>query len=170
MKNLFLLFCLALIALGCKEEPDNSAQELFVKNSKIVLKAHSDWENETLDYSIYAEDAIALSTVFGVGVDSMLIHSDESKARDKAFLDRYDFKLLDKPPVLLPGVNPDTKLPDGSVRYYSTWEVTLPATDSTEAKSGKIKLYHSFDFNEEGKIVLEQGYGDYSGLMSYLNE
>ena len=56
------------------------------------------------------------------------------------------------------------------MRYYGAWEVTLPATDSTEAKSGIIKLYNSFDFDENGKIIYQQGYGDYSGLMMYLNE
>ena len=76
--------------------------------------------------------------------------------------------MLTNPPVLLPGVNADTKEVDGSVRHYSEWEVTLPATDSTEAKSGTIKLYESFDFNEEGKIIYQQVYGDFTGLFMHL--
>ncbi len=170
---MYSMLCLALLIVGCKAEPDNSAKvadELFVKNSETVLKSISDWENETPDYSIFAENAVGLNTFFGAEVDSVRIHSEASKAQDKQFLERYDFKFLPSPPQLLPGVNADTKLPDGSVRYYGAWKVTLPATDSTEAKSGIIKVYNSLDFDENGKIIYSQGYGDYSGLLNYLNE
>lgn len=170
MKIMYSMLCLALLIVGCKTEPDNLANELFAKNSETALKSIVDWENETPDYSIYADDAVAYSTYFGAENDSIMMQSEESKARDKSFLAKYDFKLLTNPPVFLPGVNADTKLPDGSVRYYGAWEVTLPATDSTEAKSGIIKLYESFDFDANGKIAVQQGYGDYSGLMTYLNE
>lgn len=71
--------------------------------------------------------------------------------------------------VLLPGVNPNIKMPDGSVRHYIDWEVTLPATDSIEARSRIIQLYESYDFNAQSKITLQQAYGDFSGLMMYLN-
>lgn len=170
MKIMYSMLCLALLIVGCKTEPDNLANELFAKNSETALKSIVDWENETPDYSIYADDAVAYSTYFGAENDSIMMQSEESKARDKSFLAKYDFKLLTNPPVFLPGVNADTKLPDGSVRYYGVWEVTFPATDSTEAKSGIIKLYESFDFDANGKIAVQQGYGDYSGLMTYLNE
>jgi len=69
----------------------------------------------------------------------------------------------------LPGVDPETKKMDGSVRYYLDWEVTLSATDSTEARSGIIHFYESFDFNEDGKIVNQVGYGDFGGLMEHLH-
>lgn len=170
MKIMYSMLCLALLIIGCKEAPDNSLNELFAKNSETALKSMLDWESETPDYSIYADNAVAYSTYFGSEKDSIMMQSDESKARDKSFLAKYDFKLLTNPPQFLPGVNADTKLPDGSVRYYGAWEVTLPATDSTESKSGIIKLYESFDFDADGKIAVQQGYGDYSGLMMYLNE
>lgn len=172
MKIMYSMFCLALLFVSCKAEQkeDNSANELFAKNSETVLKSISDWENETLDYSIFAENAVGLNTFFGAEVDTILINSEESKAMDKEFLSRYDFKFSPNPPQLLQGVNADTNLPDGSVRYYGAWEVTLPATDSTEAKSGTIKVYNSLDFDENGKIIYTQGYGDYSGIMNYLNE
>jgi len=94
---------------------------------------------------------------------------DEMIAFDKEMLEAYDFKILTDPIVLLPGVNPDTRKPDGSVRHYTDWEVTLPATDSTEARSGVIKLYESFDFNAEGKITFQQVYGDFTGIMMHLH-
>lgn len=88
---------------------------------------------------------------------------------DKKLWENYDFKLLTDPINLLPGVNIDTKLSDGSVRHYSDWQVTLPATDSTEAKSGVIKLYESFDFDADGKIIFQQVYADFTGLFMYLH-
>ena len=167
---MYSILCLVLLIVGCKAEPDNSVNELFKKNSETALKSLLDWQNEVPDYSIYADSAVAYNTYFGAEKDSVMIHSEEVMNHDKSFLAKYDFKLITNPPVFLPGVNPNTKLPDGSVRYYGEWEVTLPATDSTEAKSGSIKLYESFDFDADGKIILQQGYGDYSGLMSYLND
>ncbi|WP_044637078.1 hypothetical protein [Siansivirga zeaxanthinifaciens] len=170
MKITCTMLCLALLFIGCKEAPDNSANELFIKNSETALKSMLDWQNETPDYSIYADNAIAYNTYFGAEVDSVMIQSEDTKMKDKAFLDKYDFELLTNPPVFLPGVNAETKLPDGSVRYYGAWKVTLPATDSTEAKSGVLRIYESFDFDENGKIAIQQGYGDFSGLMMFLNE
>ena len=89
------------------------------------------------------------------------------KEHDIKMMEMFNFKLLEAP-VFLPGVNPDTKEADGSVRYYGDWELTIPATDSTEAKSGVLSVYHSFDFDENGKIVYEQMYGDFTGLMMYF--
>ena len=90
-------------------------------------------------------------------------------ASDSAIMAKYDLEIVSGTLVLLPGVNVDTKLADGSVRYYADWKGTLPATDSTEAKSGAVKWYESFDFDEEGKIIFQQSYGDARGLILYLN-
>jgi len=153
--------------MGCQPKADNSANEAFEKNSKTVLSVLEGFQNENLDYqAYYATDYVSLDTGFGAEKDSMSL--DETIANDKQFMAMFDFKLLNDPVVLLPGVNAETKMADGSVRYYGNWEVTLPATDSTEAKSAVLKMYSSFDFNEEGKIRYEQGYGDFTGIMQYL--
>ncbi|WP_242131562.1 hypothetical protein [Aestuariivivens marinum] len=165
MKTVFSFLCIALLFVSCEEKVDNSAQIKFEENSKTVLANLQQWQDENLDYSVYADDFIMLETMFGSKKDTITL--EELKASDKRSWEYFDFKMLNEP-VLLPGVNPDTKKPDGSVRHYSTWEVTLPATDSTEARSGVIKLYESFDFNDEGKILLQQIYGDFSGLLAHL--
>ncbi|PKQ43595.1 hypothetical protein CSW08_16440 [Confluentibacter flavum] len=152
--------------MACQPKVDNTADELFNKNSETVLANIKGFEDENQDYSMYADNAILLDT--GVGAkDSLSL--DDVKKNDKMLWETYDFKLITDPLVLLPGVNPDTKKPDGSVRYYGEWEVTLPATDSTEAKSAVMKYYESLDFNEEGKIILQQGYGDFGGLFTALH-
>jgi hypothetical protein len=167
MKFIFYYVVLTVLLVGCKTETDNSVNETFETNSKTVLANLEGWENENLDYAMYADDFVMSETAFGAEKDSLSLK--EVMANDKQTWARYDFKLLTKPPVLLPGVNPETRKPDGSVRHYSDWEVILPATDSTEARSGVIHLYESFDFNTEGKILFQQVYGDFSGIMMYLN-
>lgn len=166
MRILFFYLCFAFLLLGCKTEVDNSANEAFEANSKTVLANLEGFQNGNLDYSVYAKDFAMLETTFGAEKESLTL--DEMIANDKQLWDTFDLKMLTDPPVLLPGVNPDTRMPDGSVRHYSTWEVTLPATDSTAAKTGVINLYESFDFDAEGKILAQQVYGDFTGLMMYL--
>ena len=167
MKCIYSILFLSILFVGCQPKSDNSANEAFEKNSKTVLANLEGWQNENLDYAMYAKDFAMLETAYGAPKDSLTL--DEMKVNDKQMWATYNFKLLSSPQVLLPGVNADTKLADGSVRYYSRWEVTLPATDSTAAKTGVIKLYESFDFDAEGKIRYQQVYGDFTGLMMYLH-
>jgi hypothetical protein len=167
MKFMYSILCVSLLLIGCKPMEDNSANEAFEKNSKTVLSVLEGFQNENLDYqAYYANDYVGLDTGFGAEKDSISL--DETMANDKQFMAMFDFKLLNDPVVLLPGVNAETKMADGSVRYYGAWEVTRPATDSTKAKAAVLKMYSSFDFNEEGKIIYEQGYGDFTGIMQYL--
>ncbi len=176
MKFIYSILCITILLLGCKTETNNdtqkvteteySANEIFKKNSATILANLKGWQNENIDYSMYADDFVGSDTGFGAKNDSISL--EEMITNDKLFWGSFDFKMLTDPPALLPGVNADTKIPDGSVRHYSEWEVTLSATDSTEAKSGVIQLYESFDFNEEGKISNQVVYGDFTGLMMYL--
>lgn len=166
MKLIYSLLTLSFFFIACQPKVDNSAKEAFEKNSQTVLANLKGFESENVDYSQYADNFVMNDTGFG-GKDSLSL--EEIKKMDKAMWERYDFKLLTDPLVLLPGVNPETKELDGSVRYYGDWQVTLPATDSTEARTGVLKFYESFDFDENGKILYQQGYGDFGGLMGHLN-
>ena len=166
MKFIYSIVCLSLLFVGCQPKVDNSANEAFEKNSQTVLANLEGFQNENVDYSQYAKDFVMRDTGFGAA-DSVSL--EEMMDNDKQIWGAYDFKVLDDPIVLLPGVNVETKLADGSVRLYADWEVSRPATDSTEAKSGVIKLYESYDFDDEGKILFQQAYADFTGLMMYLN-
>lgn len=164
MKHIFSLVCAALLIAACQPAVDNSADEAFKKNSETVIANLQGWQDENIDYSQYADDFVMFDTGFGAK-DSMSLA--DMKEADKRAWAALDFKMLNEP-ALLPGVNAETRLPDGSVRHYSSWEVTRPATDSTETRSGVINLYESFDFNDEGKIIYQQVYGDFTGIMRYL--
>jgi hypothetical protein len=43
------------------------------------------------------------------------------------------------------------------------------ATDSIDAKSGVIQFFELFDLDGKSKIPMQQAYGDFTGLMIYLN-
>ena len=167
MKTVFSFLCIALLFVSCQEKVDNSAQLKFEENSKTVKAMIDGWQSENVDYSLYADDVVIRETAFGAKRDSTNL--EQMKEQDKKSLAALDFKFLGDP-VFLPGVNVETKMADGSVRYYGDWEVTRPATDSTEAISGVVAVYHSFDFNDEGKIVFEQMYADFGGLWRHLFE
>ena len=165
MRNTFFMICLVLCFIACQEKPDNTAQIKFEENSKTVMAMLDAWQKESPDYSVYSDNVVIRETGFGAEKDSFGLA--DMKENDKRALAAMDFKLLGDP-VLLPGVDAETKMADGSVRYYGDWEVTKPATDSTEAKSGVLSVYHSFDFDDDGKIIYEQMYADFGGLMDYL--
>ena len=166
MKLIYSILGMSLLLMGCQPPQDNSANEAYEKNSQTAIAYLEGFQNENLDYSMFAKDFVMRDTGFGTK-DSLSL--EDVKKNNKGLWENYDFKIVDDPIVLLPGVNVDTKLADGSVRLYADWEVTLPATDSTDAKSGILKLYESFDFDADGKVIYQQVYADFAGLFGYLH-
>ena len=166
MKNVFSVMILSLLIIGCGEEKEDPAAVAFEENSKTVLANLQGWEDENLDYSMYADDFYMLTTAFGSEKDSVTLA--EMKEMDAKYWQTHDFEMLTEPQLLI-GVDPSTNKPDGSVRHYSQWKVTRSATDSTEAKSGEIQLYEFFTFDEDGKILRQGVYGDFGGLNAYLH-
>jgi hypothetical protein len=119
-----------------------------------------------LDYdALFSKDVIMLNTRIGAVKDSISIA--EIKLMDQEGWDLYDYEILGEI-YLLPGVNTETKKADGSVRYYGTWRTTKAATDSTEAIKTDVRLYESFDFDEDGKILYQQFYGDLTASSNIL--
>lgn len=166
MKKLCSILALFALLAAC-QPGDNSSNEAFKKNSATVMAYLKAFQAENVDYSIFANDFISRDTGFGAK-DTVTL--EQMKEGDKHLFAMYDLKLIGFDSlVLLPGVNNVTQKPDGSVRYYGDWQVTRAATDSTAAKTGVLKTYESFDFNSDGKILFQQIYGDFTGLITYLN-
>lgn len=167
MRKLIAILSIGIFFTACNPPADNSANEAFEKNSATVQAYLNAWEAESVDYDkFFAENAMVMPTAVG---------SRDSMSRAEMIEnDQRNFELLDfKVPqdiVFLPGVNASTKQMDGSVRYYGKWNITIPATDSSEAATIDMKLYQSFDFNEEGKIAIIQTYGDFGGLRAKYRE
>lgn len=167
MRLFITILSIASILVACQPPEDNSGYDTFEKNSATVQAYLQDWENENVDYDKYfAENAWMTPTSFG-SPDSVSV--SQMKENEKKMWESLDFR-IPQDIVFLPGVNNETKKVDGSVRYYGEWTFILPATDSTEEKSFTTLAYESYDFNEEGKIVLMQSYGDWGGIKEAMED
>ncbi len=61
----------------------------------------------------------------------------------------------------LPGADPETGMPNGSVRMYGYWS----GTNSASGKSFRALWYHYLTFDDNGKIINGGDFGDATGLM-----
>ena len=174
IKFIWAILPISILMMGCgpssdyaEETKTNPGEAAFEKNSKTVLAYLDSWESESIDYDKYfAKDYSAWGTAFA---DIDTTNLEQMIEWDNQMFKIYDFKIVNGPVNLLPGVNLETKEVDGSVRYYMEWAITRTATDSTEAKTANLRMYSAYVFNTDGKITLSLTYGDFGGLMGYLN-
>jgi hypothetical protein len=159
-----LLFAL-LLFISCGVKKDIVANQKFDKNSKTVLNYIEGFQNQNVDYTSYSKVFKSLNTSFGETTETITL--DEFKESNKKMFEVLQFKLIETP-VFLRGVDAKTGVIDGSVRFYGTWEITLKKTATTESKTARLKVYESLDFDTDGKIVFQQGYGDFTGLIMFL--
>ena len=167
-----LTFSFAAIAaaaglfLSCNP-PVTDATATFEANSATIAQVFADFEAESDEFfTHFNADAIWRGTGLNAP-DTVTL--EQVTAKYKAAWAKYDYELI-SPTNFLPGVNPQTKAVDGSVRGYFEWNISKAATDSTEAKSVRVKVYESFDFNPEGEIMYTQVYGNLMAGYAYLDE
>ena len=140
---------------------NNTTAAIFEENCKTVSAYFEDFVSEKIDYNkYYATNAVIKGTTLG-SADSVTV--DEHKEMHSFLHFIYDFS-YNKPLVFLPGVNPVTKEMDGSVRFYCSINVTETDTQ----KSVSIPMYYSFDFDEDGKFLFQQYYGDINAYLESL--
>ncbi|CAI8282977.1 MAG: Uncharacterised protein [Owenweeksia sp. TMED14] len=174
MKKIILgLSIVGLASVACNQNAssDHEGHALMIQGEKFnknceTVRAHIDeFQAENVDYSNYADDFYMISTAFDARKDTISL--DELMDSDQNFWRTYDAELVTEL-VLLPGVLAETGEPNGSVRYYGQWRITKAATDTSEAKEALLKLYESFDFDEEGKISVQMHYGDMGLAFQHL--
>ena len=140
---------------------DDTMQSVFERNCMTVKDYEESFCNEDIDYdNFYAVDAIVKGTTMG-SQDTMRV--EDRKIIHQEMFEKYDFE-FSKPLNFLPGVNAETKEMDGSVRMY----FNLTVTHSENNRSVTIPMYESYDFNEEGKILYLQYYGDLTSALQSL--
>lgn len=162
---LFLITSLYSCDTSIKLEVSNDkSSEIFEKNCETVRQYEKAFCEEDVDYDrFYSENAIVKGTTLGAK-DSMNV--EERKITHQLMWQKYDFK-ISEPLNLLPGVNPETKQMDGSVRMY--FDLTIILTETNQSIT--IPMYESYDFDTDGKIIFLQYYGDLtSALLSLENQ
>lgn len=168
MNRIFLLFPLLLFACqSTHTEAGDEAQQLFERNAATARQLILDFEAES-DAALahFADSAVWTPTRFG---QTDTVPLEQAWAGWQRMWAAYDLELLSDL-VLLPGVDPVTKAPDGSVRVYFDWRYTKPATDSTEARTVDLSLYEAWEFDADGKIWMTQLYGDIGATIRALND
>jgi len=167
MKKIIYFVTLIIFAFACNSDvsvkvTDDNVSKIFEKNCEMVKAYEAAFCQENIDYEkFYSEKAIIKGTILGDN-DSMYVA--DRKVAHQELWKKYDFSMSPLDP--LPGVNPETKKMDGSVRMY--FDITITLTEN--GKSVTIPMYNSFDFDDEGKILYLQYYGDFTAAFLSLEE
>lgn len=167
MKKLFFVAIVTLIVAGC-HQPEQKESTVSDNNSEMkglyeanlaAYKAQiAAFEKEDLNgwASTIADSAVWSSPMYG---DS--IHT---KAHWVAYI-KSTFDNMNKLHLtdaqFLPGVDSATEKPDGSVRYYGTWNGT-----STSGKQVSVKFYGTYNFNKDHKVISGDDFYDVGGMMN----
>ena len=163
MKKFIYLSFLSLLFFACNSEVSNKqsdVNETFLKNSETMQALFESFAAEAVDYSRFSDEVVFKGTLLN-SPDSLNL--DQVKEIHKGFFAKYDVKHT-TPFNFKKGVNPESGLSDGSVRFYYDMEVT----NSQNGKSVIIPIYESFDFNEKGKAVYVQWYCDWTASLSSI--
>ncbi len=110
----------ALIATtGCQPNADVAAT--FDANAATVSQAFADFTAESDDFfTHFSDDATWGGNAVG-SADTLTL--DVVTAGYRNMWSQYDYRMVTEA-NMLPGVNPDTKMTDGSVRGYFRWEIS----------------------------------------------
>ena len=168
MKKTIYLLATIICIFACNrsvevEVTNDKVSVIFEKNCETVKEYEDAFCKENVDYEkFYAANAIVKGTTLGAK-DSMNV--EDRKVIHQEMWQKYDFS-ISQPLNLLPGVNPETKEVDGSVRMYFNLTITLTENE----RSITIPMYESYDFDEDGKIVFLQYYGDLTSAILSLEE
>lgn len=161
----FMLTC--FIACQAPKNDLASSLEAFKTNAESIKKMMQNYVDETPDYSVYDSTFVFYPTNFYTK-NPISIALKEYRVRDKFILDIYDFEIVDALNPI-PGFDAETQKIDNSVNVNVTWKITKSATDSTKRRSAMMPIHHAYYFNEEGKIVKYESFGNFTGLFQYLD-
>ena len=167
MKKIIFFVAVIIFTSACSsdvsvEVTNDNISKIFKKNCETVLAYETAFCKENIDYEkFYSDKAIIKGTILGDN-DSMYVA--DRKVAHQELWKKYDFSMSLLDP--LPGVNTETKKMDGSVRNY--FDITITLTEN--GNSVTIPMYNSFDFDDEGKILFLQYYGDFTAAFLSLEE
>jgi len=167
MKKLFFAAIVTLIIAGCNQSEqkenavsDNSTdmKSLYEANLSAYKAQVASFEKEDLNgwASTIADSAVWSSPIFG---DTLHTKAHWVAYIKSTFDNMNNLHLTDA--QFLPGVDSATEKPDGSVRYYGTWNGT-----STSGKQVSVKFYGTYNFNKDHKVISGDDFYDIGGMMN----
>ena len=154
MKKLLLLT--GLILYSCSQPIQNPK---FENNVVLAKKWFELWEAEDIDgLSLMISDKVEWQGAF-YGQEPT-----KSKTEVIDYINGWIGAMENinyEPDGFLPGLDPDTNLPNGSVRTYGTWT----GKNTASGKNFEVKFYHYLTFNDDGLVINGGDYGDATGTV-----
>jgi hypothetical protein len=169
MKKLIFATFLPFMVLSCtdtgKKEDDASKKgpdmnALYEKNLASLKTGITAFEKKDIEgwAATIADSAVWHSPAYG---DSVTTKAHWKEAL-KNYMDNWDNLNLSNA-TFLPGIDSATHQPDGSVRYYGTWNGVHKSGVATH-----IRFYGTYDFNKDNKTITGTDFFDVGGLMNAI--
>ena len=132
--------------------------ETYERNSSNLKTLFGHWEAKDVEASasLLSDDFLETGTGFG--------EKDRNKSEWKANMEGMMSVMTPslKNAIYLPGIDTLNFEPDGSVRYYGTWNF------SVGDKNEDLKVYGTANFNDEGLITSLAHYADFAVTMMQI--
>jgi hypothetical protein len=166
MKRLFYAAIITLLVAGCNHTGQNETttsnkgddmKAAYEANLAAYKAQIADFEKEDLNAwaSTIADNAVWHSPVYG---DTITTKAHWVESIKNIMDNNSNLHLMYG--QFLPGVDSTTQQPDGSVRYYGIWHAT-----AASGKDLKIKVYGTYDFNKDHKVISGNEFYDVGGVM-----
>ena len=149
-----------IISFSCEPKLDGIAVNLSYRNGNLEIAKEWFEVFVTEDFDaltqFYADEIEFQSAFYG----GPIMNKEETLNYLKGWQDAME-DITWEAENYLPGVDPETGLPNGSVRTYGYWS----GTNTASGKSFKALWYHYLTFDENGKIINGGDFGDATGLV-----
>jgi len=156
-----ILFIVGVIIVSCNH---NQSNQKFEKNLELAKQWFEKWE---------AEDINALSDMISEEVEWQGAFYGQPLITNKSGLIDYINGWIGameninyEANTFLPGHNPETGLPDGSVRTYGTWT----GKNTASGIDFKVLFYHYLNFDENGMVTEGGDFGDATGTVVAVSQ
>ena len=152
MKKILLLLTLGLfISCSNVQHPD------YEKNLEIAKEWFEVFVTEDMDATaaFYADEVEYQSAFYGAPT----MNREETIQYLQGWQDNME-NIAWEAEQWLPGADPETGMPNGSVRTYGTWT----GKNSITGKEINLNGYWYFNFDADGKIIAQGDFFDYGGM------
>jgi ketosteroid isomerase-like protein len=168
MKKLFFPALVMLLLLSCNSNEktettsgNSDIKALYEQNLAIVKSNIAAFENKDMN-ALFANVADTVTWNSPVYADTVTTKAHYRESL-QYWVDNWDSLHLVNP-IFLQGVDTDTNMPDGSVRYYGEWDGVHKATGIHT----RVQIYEFYNFNTDHKISASGSFFDVGGLMNSL--